>query len=31
MKALSTVIVCCLAFSLFGCGIEIKSITDFSE
>ena len=31
MKALSAVIVCCLAFSLFGCGIEIKSITDFSE
>ena len=31
LKALSAVIVCCLAFSLFGCGIEIKSITDFSE
>ncbi len=31
LKALSAVIVCCLAFSLFGCGKEIKSITDFSE
>ena len=31
LKALSVVIVCCLAFSLFGCGKEIKSITDFSE
>ena len=30
LKALSVVIVCCLAFSLFGCGKEIKSITDFS-
>lgn len=31
LKALSAVIVCCLAFSLFGCSKEIKSITDFSE
>ena len=31
LKTLSAVIVCCLAFSLFGCGKEIKSITDFSE
>lgn len=31
VKALNAVIVCCFAFSLFGCSKEIKSITDFSE
>ena len=30
LKALSAVIVCCLAFSS-GCGKKIKSITDFSK